>query len=670
MKKTALFSTLILMIGILNEGCKNDNFVPIFGECPVVTITSPTNASTSVPLDKIIKATFNETMDSTSFTTTSFTLMNNTISVPGTVSYNGLVASFNPSSPLLPNTTYHARIKKTVKDLLGTNLQADYDWTFSTGTTLSFQIIETDPLNLATDVVLNKTITATFNLPIDSASMNSSNFILTQGATVIAGTVLCDGVIANFKPNNPLSPNTLYTVTITTDVKDKLGAALVSNYVWTFTTGTTMATLPIAPTVTSIDPGNGDINVALNKVISATFSAPMNSLSLNTNSFTLKTGNVMVSGAVNCWGSTANFVPITGLLANTIYTATITKAAKNQAGTPMVSNYSWTFTTGMAVAPTVKLTDPNNMANNVALNKIITATFSENMDAASLTSSSFVLKAGNTTINGTVSCLNATASFTPNSVLVAGTTYTATISTGAKNLVGTSLSGKYQWSFTTIGGALPFVDLKTVDRFGIISGVGVSNNAGASIIRNLDVGIYPGTRSSITGFPPATIVNGQMFAADDGGAVAVMLQQAKLDLVAAYLFAEGASSPAPQTVAGNQGGKTLAPGIYKSTSTLSIDGSDLTLDAQGNPDAFWIFQIASSFTTTTGGNVKLIGGAQAKNVFWQTGSSATIGTYTTFNGNILALQSITMSPYATAVGRMLARNGAVVMTSTNSITKP
>jgi len=126
----------------------------------------------------------------------------------------------------------------------------------------------------------------------------------------------------------------------------------------------------------------------------------------------------------------------------------------------------------------------------------------------------------------------------------------------------------------------------------------------------------------------------------------------------------------PQTVAGNQGGKTLAPGIYKSTSTLSVDGSDLTLDAQGDPNAYWIFQIASTLTTTTGGNIVLKNGAQAKNIFWQTGSSATIGTYTKFYGSILALQSITMDSYAEATGRMLARNGAVVLTSTNIINKP
>ena len=218
------------------------------------------------------------------------------------------------------------------------------------------------------------------------------------------------------------------------------------------------------------------------------------------------------------------------------------------------------------------------------------------------------------------------------------------------------------------------VDLGSVERFGIIAGVGVSNNAGFSEIRNMDVGIYPGVRTSITGFPPAIIVGGAIYASDDIAppGMAAMLLQAKTDLTNAYLFAEGASSPAPATVSGDQGGKTLAPGIYKSTSTLLIESGDLTLDAQGDVNAIWIFQIASDFTTVggAGGNVILAGGAQAKNVFWQVGRSATIGDYTTFKGNVLALTSITMNAYATAEGRMLARNGAVVMTHTNIISKP
>lgn len=227
---------------------------------------------------------------------------------------------------------------------------------------------------------------------------------------------------------------------------------------------------------------------------------------------------------------------------------------------------------------------------------------------------------------------------------------------------------------TTPGVSATFVDLKSVARFGIIAGVGVSNNAGFSKINDLDVGISPGGRSSVTGFPPAIITNGAIFAANDIAplGVAAMLTLAKQDLTDAYLFAKGATTPAPATIAGDQGGKTLAPGIYKSTSSLLIQKGDLTLDAQGNSNAVWIFQVASAFTTVggAGGNVILSGGAQAKNIFWQVASSATIGGATTFKGNVLALTSITMNSGATLQGRLLAINGSVVLTSTNIINKP
>ena len=297
------------------------------------------------------------------------------------------------------------------------------------------------------------------------------------------------------------------------------------------------------------------------------------------------------------------------------------------------------------------------------------------MDPMTINSSTFTIMHGAIPVSGTITYSGTTASFTPFSSLLSNTTYTAMISTGAKNLTGTPLANNYVWTFSTGATLSPLgVNLKTVAQFGIIAGVGVSNNAGFSVINNMDIGISPGIRSSITGFPPASIVNGSIYASDDTFplGIAAMLIQAKQDLTDAYLFAEGANSTAPVIVAGDQGGKTLAPGIYKSTSTLLIQSGNLTLDAQGDANATWIFQIASDFTTVggAGGNVILAGGAQAKNVYWQTGSSATIGDYTSFNGNVLALTSITMNSHAVAVGRMLARNGSVVLTSTDIIIKP
>lgn len=151
-----------------------------------------------------------------------------------------------------------------------------------------------------------------------------------------------------------------------------------------------------------------------------------------------------------------------------------------------------------------------------------------------------------------------------------------------------------------------------------------------------------------------------------------LLTQAKADLTAAYNFAQGASNPPPVTISGDQGGLTLAPGIYKTTSSLQIASGDLTLDAQGDPSAVWIFQIASSLTTIggAGGSVILAGGAQAGNIFWAVGSSATIGNSTAFQGNVLALTSITMNTGASVDGRMLCINGAVVLTGTNVINRP
>jgi hypothetical protein len=123
------------------------------------------------------------------------------------------------------------------------------------------------------------------------------------------------------------------------------------------------------------------------------------------------------------------------------------------------------------------------------------------------------------------------------------------------------------------------------------------------------------------------------------------------------------------TIAGNLGGLTLTPGLYKSTSSLEISSGDLTLDAQGNANAVFIFQIASTLTTTAGRQVILSGGAKAANIFWQVGSSATLGTTSVVKGTIMADQSITLATGATLDGRALARIAAVTMDS-NTVTIP
>jgi Ice-binding-like len=191
------------------------------------------------------------------------------------------------------------------------------------------------------------------------------------------------------------------------------------------------------------------------------------------------------------------------------------------------------------------------------------------------------------------------------------------------------------------------VALGSAATFGVLAATTVTS-AGVTTV-NGDLGVSPGT--TVTGSPA---VNGTLHLGDPTAS------QAQGDLTTAYNDAAGRTVGAV-TVAGNLGGQTLPPGLYKSTSSLEISSGDLTLDAQGDANAVWVFQMASTFTATAGRQVILSGGAQAANIFWQVGSSATLGTTSVFKGNILALTAITLQTGATLEGRALARNGAVAL---------
>src|SRR5205823_125281 len=170
---------------------------------------------------------------------------------------------------------------------------------------------------------------------------------------------------------------------------------------------------------------------------------------------------------------------------------------------------------------------------------------------------------------------------------------------------------------------------------------------------NGDLGVSPGT--GVTG---TLRVSGIFHAGDPTAA------QAQSDLTIAYNDAAGRTVGAIM-VAGNLGGLTLAPGLYKSTSSLEISSGDLTLDAQGDANAVFIFEMASTFVSTTGRKIILAGGAQAANIYWQVGSSATLGVSSVFKGTIMALASITAATGASVDGRLLARTAAVTLDANN-----
>jgi hypothetical protein len=203
------------------------------------------------------------------------------------------------------------------------------------------------------------------------------------------------------------------------------------------------------------------------------------------------------------------------------------------------------------------------------------------------------------------------------------------------------------------GGQAP-VGLGTADNFAILAGQGVTNTGPTTV--NGDLGTWP--NPAVTG--AGLTVNGSIHAAD------AVAEQAQADTTIAYNDAAGRTPVT--TVATELGGQNLTAGVYNSAAgTFQITGT-LTLDAQGNPDAVFIFQAASTLITASSSNVNIINSGNACNVFWQVGSSATLGTNSTFRGTILALASITVTTGVTVEGRALARNGAVTL-DTDTITR-
>ncbi len=200
------------------------------------------------------------------------------------------------------------------------------------------------------------------------------------------------------------------------------------------------------------------------------------------------------------------------------------------------------------------------------------------------------------------------------------------------------------------------VNLRSTSTFVVLAGTTVTFTGGGTVTGN--IGVSTGS-AFVPGTPPVT-VNGSLYLADPIAA------QAQSDLTLAINDASG--RPTPVIVSGNLGGQTLTPGLYKSLSTLAVSSGDLTLDGQGDPNAVFIFQIGSSFNMTTGRQVFLVGGANANNIFWQVGSSATLDAGAVLHGTILASVSISLLAGATLDGRALAQSGAVTFTTNGNNT--
>ncbi len=534
---------------------------------------------------------------------------------------------------------------------------SEYDKPGANPTVAAPIVSSVTPVGGAMGACSSTVVTATFSVAMNPATIDGTTFTLAgPGTTAVTGVVTYAAVgnVATFTPASALALDTLYTATVTMGATDAYGVALANNFVWTFTTGSSPCA---APAVISETPSNGLAGICPNTVATATFNEAMNVSTINATTFTLTgPGTTAVAGAVTYAGSTATFTPSSALALNTLYTGTITTGAQDQSGTAIASNFTWTFTTNATAcaAPTVVSVAPANNTGGVCPNTLVTATFSAAMKSSTINTTTFTVAGpGSTPVAGTVSYVAASdvATFTPNSPLALNTLYTATITTGAQDLAGDPLANSYVWTFTTSTTACSAaVPLGTACMFGILAATPSVANSGPTAVTG-DVGIWPA--SSITGFPPGTLT-GTEYAGD------ATAQTAQGDLTTAYNYAAAAAGGAILTA--DIGGQTLAPGVYKTTSGQPSLGITGTLTLSGN--GVYIFQIVSTLTTAANNSdVVLSGGALPQNVFWQVGSSATLGTTTTFTGIIMAQASISLDTGATLNGSALARTGSITLLS-------
>ena len=485
-------------------------------------------------------------------------------------------------------------------------------------------IIFTNPLNAATNVALNQIIAATFNETMDAATITSATFTLMQGTTSVPGTVGYSGTVATYIPSSNLLSNTTYTAMITTGAKDLEGAGLVSNYVWSFTTGTTSSTYTV--TLSSSPPAGGTTSGSgtFNSGSSVTVTATPNSGYTFTN-----------------W--TENGIEVS---------ATSSYQFILSGNRTLVANFS-----SPSLTYTVILSSNPSAGGSTSGG----GTFNSGSSVTVIATANFGYTFTNWTEDGNEITTNATYQFT----LVADRTLVA--------------------NFTPSG---QIIDLGSAAPFGGFGGSAGMTNQGVFTVVNGDIGTTAAS-TLVTGFhdsngdfyteTPLNIgnVTGIVFCAPPPPGTATkfaIAQQALLDATIAYNYLAGLPG-GPDPGAGELGGLVLAPGTYTSAAgSFDITSGDLTLDAQGDPNAVWVFQMASTLTVGLAGqprSIILVGGAQSENIFWQVGSAATINGAGggTMEGTIISMSGVTFSTagvvtLTTLNGRALSLVASVTLVNT------
>ncbi len=311
-------------------------------------------------------------------------------------------------------------------------------------------VLSVTPLNNTSAVSVSSGVTITFSEAMLEGTINSESFTVTAGTTTVPGIVTYQGNTATFTPGWTFTGNTVYTCTVTTTVKDLAGNTLASNYTWTFTTAALADVTP--PSILSVTPAANSSAVSTSINPSISFSEAINAATVTSSSFIVKQGSTIIPGTITCSGSNVSFKPAATLTGNTVYTVTVTTGVKDASGNSLNPGYTWSFTT----AAIADVTPPAAVsvtpaANSTSANTDVSPaiTFNENVDPATVNSSTFTLKQGSTSLSGAITTSGSTATFNPTAALSPGTSYTVSVTTGVKDISGNPMAAVYSWSFTT-----------------------------------------------------------------------------------------------------------------------------------------------------------------------------------------------------------------------------
>lgn len=681
-RKSTWFAALLAIA--LVTGCSGGKWdsSPAPAAAPAVTDTTPDHEAVNVAVTTSVNVTFDAAMDAATINDTTFTLTGPAdAAVAGAVTYSAanMTATFMPTNDLEYDTSYTATITTDALSATGQALADESVWVFTTATDAP-EVTATMPDNDATDVPVSTDVSVTFSTGMDEPTINDTTFTLTGPAdAVVAGAITYSAtdMTATFTPATELAFDTSYSAAVTTDVLNINGESLLNEHAWTFTT-------EAAPTVTDTTPDNEAINVAVTSDVSATFSARMDETTINDTTFTLTDPlDAAVAGAVtySAANMTAVFAPTADLAFETSYSATITTDVMTSTGEPLLTDHVWIFTTAAEVLPvfiTVTETAPELNSIDVCTDRNVIANFSMPLEPLSIESPapgfSMTETESGDAVNGvvTLSENGTTATFNPDADLDTALEYTATITTEVEDLEGNSLEENYAWGFTTRAIVCQqTIALGATEPYGVLSNTSITLGGGPGSTTGFrvdgDVGIYDS--GACIGCDTTTVSGVIELGTPAAQAAILALEKAYNEATdrttdLCTLIDSGVLTTNPSSDCGGGADGIFAPGLYWHESTIAIPaGGTITLDGGNDNDAVFIFKAGSSIDTI-GGDTQMIlqNGAQAKNVFWVAGSSATIGgTNSDFAGTILARLGITVNTGTVMTGRALGRGAAVTV---------